>query len=255
MHRKLIIIIFFLFPTVIFAQSAKELNQNFTKFLLEGNEKAWEKQVYKLQSKQLSQKESEILLSAEYGLIGFYMANNQLSDAEKMIGHFENHLSSISKTNIIDATNLAYEASIAGFKIAISPGKAIFLAGVNKRKIEKALSIDPDNPIALFEQANSLFFRPENFGGNQKNALTIYEKAFSIMEKEIPSHWIYYNTGVWLGQVYTHFNQLKKARHIYEQLLDKAPNYKIVAEVLYPNIKLSEFDEKWDAFLEDTDED
>lgn len=248
----LVLILFYISTS---AQNYTELDQKFTAMLLEGDEVGWAKLVHSLQGEELNAHDSETLLLAEYGLIGFYIANEYYQKAEVEITKFESHLAVINSIIPLNAEHLTLDAAIEGFKIVIDPKKVVFLAAQNKNKISKALEINPNSPITIFEQANAFFFRPVKYGGDQEKAIQLYEKAFLLLQNEEQHNWVYYNVGAWLGQVYIEIDKLGKARNICEVLLADAPEYLFVKDILYPNIKQSEFDKKWEAFLEEAGED
>lgn len=251
----LIVPIILLFVSVrLFAQTDPELNSKFLSMLLKDDQAGWANLVHSLQRKQFNSIQSETLLMAEYGLIGFYMANEQYQRAQSEIEKFEKHLKQF-KAKKNNPEHLAMDAAIDGYKIAIAPKKAVFLAGQNKHKLSEALKLNPNSALSNFEQANAHYFRPENFGGDRQKAIKLYEKAFLLLQNELEISWLYYTAGAWLGQLYTEMNELKKARNIYEILLADAPDFILVRDVLYPNIKQSEFDKKWDAFLEEAGDD
>lgn len=235
------------------AKSIEEYRTSVTNMMLEDNIVGWQQLLKELAYEKQNTEFLELLLASQYGLMGYLMANEDFGRAKKVINDFEYNLSLVDVDN--DATLMAYHASISGFRIALNPSKAISLLTHSKNMIEKALKIEPENSIVVFVNANALFFSPEKFGGDQRKALAIYEKSFEILNRQEHKDWIYYGVGAWLVRVYFHFDMLNESRKMCELLLKNAPDFKLIKEELYPVVKQSEFDKKWEAFLKEADED
>lgn len=235
------------------AQTVNEYQQNITAMMLDGNIKGWQQLIQKLEAEKQNQKMFDMLLSAEYGLMGYLMATEDYSHGMQVLNDFEKNLKNVRNEN--DPTIMAYHSAVDGFRIAMQGTKAINLASIRNSKIEKALALDPENTTALFVYGNILFFSPERIGGNQKQALKEYEKSFDLLKQKATKDWIYYGTGAWLVRVYYHFDKLKECRAMCELLLRDAPEFKLVKDELYPVVKQSEFDKKWEQFLKEAGDD
>jgi tetratricopeptide (TPR) repeat protein len=88
--------------------------------------------------------------------------------------------------------------------------------------------------LPLVEQANSLYFRPYILGGDKVASVRYYERAFAYYKQSDRNHWMYYNVGAWLGQVYIKQSQYNKAEVLLTQLLHEAPDFKWVKDELLP---------------------
>lgn len=61
-------------------------------------------------------------------------------------------------------------------------------------QLEKAKSLNPDNPRIYYLKGTSTFYTPQMFGGGKQNALPLFEKAKDLFDKEDKSsvlkpHW------------------------------------------------------------------
>jgi len=50
--------------------------------------------------------------------------------------------------------------------------------------IEKAKSLQPNNPRIYYLKGNSVYYTPKMFGGGAKNALSYFEKADPLFKNE-----------------------------------------------------------------------
>jgi hypothetical protein len=48
--------------------------------------------------------------------------------------------------------------------------------------LDKALELDPGEPMGYIEKGNSLLYRPAAFGGDKIEAIKLYRKALQLME-------------------------------------------------------------------------
>ena len=220
---------------------------------MDGNISGWKDLIDELESEKQNPDLYDLLLSAQYGLMGYLMATEDYLQGIQVLDDFEQNLNQVNEKN--DATIMAYRSAIDGFKIAMKGKKAVKLSSISNSKIEKALTLEPENTTALFVYGNILFFSPEKIGGNQKRALEIYEKSFDLLKQNGTKDWIFYGTGAWLVRVYYHFDMLKECRSMCELLLKEQPDFKLIKEELYPVAKQAEFDKKWEAFLKEAGDD
>lgn len=254
MHLKLSLLILgclLVFNTI--AKTADEYRQSITVMMLDGNISGWKHLIHELEAENQNREMVDLLLSAQYGLMGYLMATEDYSNGLQIINDFDRNLQNAHNEN--DATIIAYQSAIDGFRMAMKGSKSIKLSSIRNSKIENALQLEPENTTALFVFGNILFFAPERMGGNQKQALKEYEKSFDLLKLKPTKDWIYYGTGAWLVRVYYHFDMLKECRAMCELLLRDAPEFKLVKEELYPVVKQTEFDKKWEQFLKDAGDD
>ncbi len=105
--------------------------------------------------------------------------------------------------------------------------------------LEKALKLEPRNPRVVYADAVSLFFTPEQFGGDRKRAIERWEEAVRLAAAEKASgrlepEWGKAEIVGWLGGVYLSQNQREKARRAFEKALEVAPDFWWVKTVGLP---------------------
>lgn len=220
---------------------AEDLSCRFEKFFLKGDMVKWERLVDSLQKVKIEEKDEETLLYAEYGLIGYQLANKQKEKAEIQVLRFEKHLNRMLQKEPHNANFLAFDAALVGFKIALQPWKAPIYGSQSKAKIEKAMKYRKNEIMPITEMANAYYFRPNVVGGDKQKAMELYEKAFSLHGEKGTCNWRYYSNGAWLGQVYTKLGDTKKAKDLYLKLLAKAPDFQFVKDELLPQLEQGKF--------------
>jgi hypothetical protein len=76
-------------------------------------------------------------------------------------------------------------AMVANARLAVDGQNRWMKYGpIFNENLEKAKSLNADNPRIYYLHGTSLFFTPEQFGGGKKAALPYFEKAAPLFEKE-----------------------------------------------------------------------
>ena len=203
--------------------------------------KLWNSVVDSLNLERLSAVQEKSLMIAEYGLIGYHLSQGNKDAAKKVITNFERRLKKWLKRNPENATFHALDAALTGFKIGLDPFVAPFVNSAHKKQIANALKFRIDESLPFIEQANPLYFRPSFVGGDKEKAKKVYEQAFSILRNNKHCNWLYLYVGSWLGQVYTKMGEPSKAKQVYLELLDVAPDFQYVRDGLLPQLEGGEF--------------
>jgi len=189
-------------------------------------------------SKTSTKEQKQELISYYYGYIGHLIRNKNYDKAETYIPKGEKLISEALKEQPSNPTLHAYKASFIGFRITLNKLKAFTLGSESSENLELALKSDPNNIQALVDKGNSLFHMPAIFGGNKTEGLKLFIKAMKIMEQsgKTDQNWFYLNLLTVIGKSYSKLDKLQEAKLVYEKTLRKEPNYKLVKEVLYPEL-------------------
>lgn len=241
--RFLLILFFTLVNIFVFAQSKADLKCRFKHFFIKGDMDKWAELVDSLQSVDLNENDTDVLLYAEYGLIGYYISQERYKEAKIVLEIFDNRLEKQIELKPVMANYHAFKAAGYGFKIGLSPWKAPFLSIYHQKSIDNALKYRKSEILPLIEQANSYYFRPYIFGGNKSKALLYYEKANKLLAQINSCNWVYFSNSSWLGQVYTKLKMPQKARAIYLKLLNEEPDFQFVKNELLPQLEKGEFND------------
>ncbi|MBN1926553.1 MAG: tetratricopeptide repeat protein [Prolixibacteraceae bacterium] len=218
------------------SETLEILKKRFQDIFLTGEIHEWKGIIDSLRSVPLSEEKDDVLLYAEYGIIGYYLGYGEKQSAREQLAIYKEHVEQRLEENPRDATALAFRAAYIGFSIWINPLKALYLGGESQYYVEESLKYNNNEPMPLFELGNTLFFRPRLFGGNKEKAIELYKEVTEIYKNEDPYNWMYYHLRTWLGQVYARMGEKEKAREIYKDILKDVPDYKWVKNELLPDL-------------------
>jgi len=240
--KKLIIIGLLLGAShILCAQNDRstELKQLFFKAYYSNNIPLWEAGINQLKQSYKESKDPMDLFQigmAESGLIGACIANKQMSKGEEVADEAEAHLEEVLKKLKENASAHGLYGGIIGFQISFSPMKGMFLGSKSEKHIDKALSLEPENPIAWYQKASSYYHTPSMFGGDMEKALECFEKSVGLFEQneDLDYNWKYLDALVWLGQTYVQLEQREKAIQTFNRCLKIAPEFTWVNSYLIP---------------------
>jgi len=227
-----------IFPILSFGQ---DLDCRFEKLFLSGNMVKWEQLVDSLQKAKLDDSKEEVFLYVEYELIAYYLNKGQKVVAEKRMVQFEHHIKKMLTRCPTNATYLAFDVALASYNVNLTPWKAMILGPLASAKLDKALQYHKNETLPIIEHAKSLSNRPALMGGDKQKSKVLFEKAFEQLGEDPNCNWMYFKIGSTLGQLYTKLGEYQKAREIYLQMLNKAPDFVLVKNVLLPQLSQSKF--------------
>ena len=182
--------------------------------------------------------EQEEILGVYYGLIAYYISQNQKKNASKLLEKATSMNEQLLKSHPHNARLNAMRGAFLGFEIGLNPLKAPFIGLESLDYIDKALMADNQNPYAWLEKANSLYYAPLLIGNSQKKAFEAYQKSISLFEKQqITRHnWIYLNTITSLARAYEEQADFTNAITLYKKILTVEPSFDWVKNELLPNV-------------------
>ena len=122
------------------------------------------------------------IVKAMYGLVGYQIGLGEKDVARKYIDKADHLLEKLLEKNPTNAQLHALSGAFYGFKISLATYKAPFLGPKSLSHIEKAISLDPNEPAGYIEKGNSLMYRPAAFGGDKEDGLALFRKALALMD-------------------------------------------------------------------------
>lgn len=178
------------------------------------------------------------LLLAQYGLIGYYLGNNENSKAETLLSRAEQLLEELKKTPGLQAEALAFESAFIGYRIGLRPIRAVVMGPRSSRAAEQAMQANPRYARTWVEKGNINFFAPSPFG-NKSEAIKDYQKSIEMMEARMhPSHrWLYLSTLVSLANAYEKTGDLPRAIQTLEKAMRYEPRFKWVKDDMLPKLR------------------
>lgn len=245
MFRNLAIFLFLISTfKAVSAQGTANLetwrNQIYEAYVL-NNMPQWDKTVRAMEAEYSRNRGNELLydlILAQYGLIGYYLGNNENSKAEPLLSKAEQLLEELKKIPSRQAEAHAFESAFIGYRIGLRPIRAVLLGPRSSRAADRALEANPHYARAWVEKGNIDFFAPAPFG-SKSAAIGHYQKGIELMEASMhPSHrWLYLSTLVSLAGAYEKTGDLPRAIQTLEKALRYEPRFKWVKDDMLPKLR------------------
>ena len=122
------------------------------------------------------------MIKAMYGLVGYEFGLHDKEIARKYVNKADVYLNNLLKKYPNNAQLHSLAGAFYGYKIALAFYKAPFLGPKSMFHMDKAIELDPAEPMGYIEKGNSLQYRPAVFGGDKIEALKFYRKALTLIE-------------------------------------------------------------------------
>jgi tetratricopeptide (TPR) repeat protein len=220
--------------------SPEEYRNRLYKAFISGDMATWERILSQMEAQYLRGK-SKLLLSeisfTQYGLIAYYLGNEKVEKAEKVLGKAMSNVDFLLAKNPLRADMYALKGALYGFQIALSKFKALSLGRKSISYIRKSLDMNASCIRCHVERANQLYYTPAIVGGDKQKAIFHYEKAVDLFKNDMASNkknWFYLTTMTVLAQAYEEAGSYKKAIQMYKEILSYEPQYSWVKDELYP---------------------
>lgn len=174
----------------------------------------------------------------ETAYLNYSLATLYLSRREKKLATpaIEDSLDALGKT--VDAKNdadsLALWSATLGLKISVRPMSGIRLGRQNKRLIQQAIALEPENPTVWLVRGIGLSNTPKMFGGGEDKALEALNMSLSLFNENKPTErqWGHADAYVWRSRVYQKKRQTEKAMADLNSALMIAPDYQWARKLL-----------------------
>ena len=236
-----LIVLLTLHPAASKGQGLQHYQQEIYESYIEGDMDRWEAALAGMESLYARQPSARLLynvLLAQYGLTGYYLGTGERSRARQLIAAGESSLEQLKAHPRFRSRQLALEGAFLGFRISLSPLRAVTLGPRSMGAIDRALEADPFNPTAHLEKANALYYAPAMFGGSKTEAIEHYRQALQLMEQQQqPDHrWLYLSTLVALATAYESTGEISPAIATLRKALNTEPEFKWVRDELLPQM-------------------
>lgn len=181
-----------------------------------------------------------MLTEAQYGYIGYCIAEGKKQEARNWLSKAEKNLVTLMESQPRDPKLYSLKGALKGYAVLLDPLRAPLLAKKSARANQKAMELGPGEPRVWMERANMEFYKPALLGGSAREAIPMYEKAVRLFEKEpdrIHQNWFYLNCLTNLGLAYEEDGEEEKADAVYRKLLRLEPSLQWVRDALYPSLR------------------
>ena len=238
MERSKRFIIMTLLLAVCFFKLSAQYKKDIYTCYINSNMDAWKMVIDELELK--DNKSDALLLELinyQYGYIGYCLENDDKKQAKVYLKLAENNLERLEKSSFNPSSIHAYKSAFYGFSIGINRLKAPFVGPKSISEAEKAMELNPSNPLGFIQYGNAQFYMPPLFGGSKTEAVKYYKQAQTIMESNtllVKYDWNYLNLLVNMAKSYTEMKEYDKADAYYQLILKVEPNFLIVKNELYP---------------------
>lgn len=116
-------------------------------------------------------------------IVSFMITDSQKKDL--LLDEADKYLSKIEKLNSKSDETWVMAALITNARISVDgQNRGMQYSGEFNDDIEKAKSINPDNPRVYYMKGSSLFYTPEMYGGGKEKAKPYLVKAEELFAKE-----------------------------------------------------------------------
>jgi len=180
------------------------------------------------------------LTEARYGYIGFLISTGEKDAARPLIDLFEKEIEQLAAYPEYRAETEAFRISVLGFRMALSPARAVTLGPKAVKQLQVAIEAGGNNPSVWIEKANSEANMPAFAGGSKEKAAASFREALRLYEADrglSACNWRYLNTIVQLGQLLEEMKDFEGAREAYLRALKKEPDFKWVRDELLPALE------------------
>lgn len=178
-----------------------------------------------------------IYLNTLYGLIYSTIAGKDKETYSKYIDLAEKETEQLMEKNPGDARFVCIRAGLYSASMAHNPWKGMFYGPKSSELIEKAIGLKPDLPQCAVRKANSLYFTPENYGGDIKKSMEVYSKSIALFEAvdtQPANNWEYLDALAWYGISQMKNGKNEEAKTTFEKALRVRPDFHWVKNVLLP---------------------
>jgi len=176
----------------------------------------------------------------DYRLTNYAFGENDKKAARKYVSDGIKKLKACVNEKSDCADAYALLSSFYGNKIALNPWSGFWNGPKSGKMIEKAFSLEPNNPRTHLISGISSFYTPEKWGGGKERAKESLSKATELFYDEnveaIMPDWGHSETYGWLGLVELAMGDTNKAIINYKKALEINPDNGWVKYRLLPQI-------------------
>lgn len=196
--------------------------------------KVWEDYLANTDFANASVEEQKRYINYQYGYVAYAISQKQ-GNARELLDQFEANLR-LLQPNIPQSTYLAYKASTDSYELSLNHwllakyGKQIY------SEIDKAVSLAPDDPLALTMKGNVEFYGPM---GSKHEALKHYRKADSLYHAQ-PSDMYLWNmraVQLTLVQCIEKTEGVQAAIQCCNDILAEEPDFFFIRDTYLPALK------------------
>ena len=196
---------------------------------LENNMPAWRAFIHTTDWEQATQAERQRVLAYEYGYCAAMMETDK-AEAQKATQLFHSHVQTM-KGLLPKGYYEMYLSAVYTYEFKLGLSKNAFAI---LRYANRAVELNPNNPIILGHIGNVFFYAPKGIG-DKKKALLYFEKASTLLTSTLWQYsWYRPAMRLSIAQCYEKTGNKKKALSIANDLLNEFPNFTYIRDIYLP---------------------
>lgn len=199
---------------------------------LKGDLQTWKSELTKYTStKNLTFDDKCEIANYLYGYIGFIVdGKGKKDEVEGWLKIFDSYIELMIKNSKTESMGHLYKAGSAGMKAKLYKGKLVSYGVNTLKELDKALEVDPNNPIAIGLKGNTKFYAPGILGGSKTKALSYYAKAIKMLQANCPKvyRWNLWALKLCVVEAYVGLGEDEKAKNYYEQVMRAEPRFTLL---------------------------
>ena len=176
-----------------------------------------------------------------YGYVATLLpeADKNKQEINGWIEIWEQYLADIKKASDKDAYVYVYRSTINVNKSKVKPGGMMVWGPRSFSELKRALTADPNNPIAISVKGNMLFYMPSFVGGDKREAIKWFENALTRLSESNDKtyRWNQCAIALCIAQAYETLGNKQKAIEVCTAELQREPNYSYMRDIYLPSIK------------------
>lgn len=214
------------------------LGQDLYKAYLAGDMSVWGTYIEDMEEKDsLTLDEIVQVSNYEYGYIAWCIDEKRMDEAKHRLDVFVSHIDYLEKQGYSPSMVAVYRSSVAAYQLSVYKKKFMQMAKEALGYSNKALELDPKNPVALALQGNVKMHIPVMLGGSDAKALEIFQEAEKIMRKAGDTDtWNFRALQLCIAQCYEKVEGKKRAASYCEEVLAEVPNFVYLRDVYYKKL-------------------
>jgi tetratricopeptide (TPR) repeat protein len=187
-NKFIVVVTIFLFTTLVAGAQKKDLSFyqcDFFESYRMGDMSPWPGLISEMEkAKSTDLNWQTEMTKAMYGLVGYNIGAGDKDQAKVYIDKASESVEKLLEAYPNNAQLHSLSGALYGYKIGMAFYKAPFLGPKSMFHIDKAIELDPAEPMGYIEKGNSLMYRPSAFGGDKNEALVYYNKALKLIESK-----------------------------------------------------------------------